>query len=172
MTLQTILEALFSKDDDQVIEMINYSIPVTEFNLREKMFIIHSGFRFKLNTGKEFDLLIDLTDLNQPSLIRQPCSGHASFPLILGLVLFQKVKFIDAYSKLLIGGVSECNTKIYPIEAELGDITGNKLEHPEFCIFRDADNTLVKTFPLSRKFPNKLFQRGAVFFKNQKDTKQ
>lgn len=172
MPLQTILEALYNKDDDKVIEMINLSIPITEFNLRDKMFIIHSGFRFKLNTGKEFDLLIDLTDLSLPSIIRQQCSGHASFPLILGLVLFQKVKYIDAYSKLMIGGISECNSKIYPKEAELEDITNNKLEHPEFCIFRDADNTLIKTFPLSRKFPNKLFQRGAMFFKNSKDTKQ
>jgi hypothetical protein len=172
MSLQTLLEALYSPDDDKVIEMINHSVPITEFNLRDKMFIIHSGFRFKLNTGKEFDLLIDLTDLSNASLIRQPCSGNASFPLILGLVLFQKVKFIDAFSKLMIGGISECNTKIYPIEAELEDITNNKLEHPEFCIFRDADNTLIKTFPLNRKFPIKLFQRGNVFFKNRKDTKQ
>lgn len=172
MTLQTILEALYSQDDKRVIETINKSVPITEFNLRDKMFIIHSGFRFKLNTGKEFDLLIDLTELSQPSLIRQPCSGHASFPLILGLVLFQKVKFIDAYSTMLVAGISECNTKIYPIEAELEDITKNKLEHPEFCIFRDADNTLVNTFPSSRKFPNKLFQRESIFFKNRKDTKQ
>ncbi|SDM43108.1 hypothetical protein SAMN05421813_11221 [Daejeonella rubra] len=172
MTLQTILEALYSPDDDRVIEMINHSTPVTEFNLREKMFFIHSGFRFKLNTGKEFDLLIDLTDLSHASVIRQPCSGHASFPLILGLVLFRKIKFIDAFSKLLIGGISECNTKIYPIDAELEDITKNKLEHPEFCIFRDADNTLIKTFPLSRKYPNKLFQKGDMFFRNRKDTKQ
>jgi hypothetical protein len=172
MPLQTILEALYSKDDDKVIEMINHSVPITKFNLRDKMFIIHSGFRFELNTGKEFDLLIDLTDLNQPSIIHQPCSGHASFPLILGLVLFQKVKFIDAFTKMLIGGISECSTKIYPIEAELEDITINKLEHPGFCIFRDADNTLIKTFPLSRKFTNKLFQRGTVFFKNLKDMKQ
>lgn len=172
MTLQTILEALYSFNDDTVIEMINHSAPIAEFNLSDKMFIIHSGFRFKLNTGKEFDLLIDLTDLNQPSLISQPCSGHASFPLILGLVLFQKVKYIDAFSKLLIGGISECNTKIYPIEAELEDIKRSKLEHPEFCVFRDTDNTLIKTFPFSRKFPNKLFQRGAMLFKNSKDTKQ
>jgi len=172
MPLQTILEALYSKDDDKVIEMINHSVPITEFNLRDKMFIIHSGFRFKLNTGKEFDILIDLTDLDQPSLIRQPCSGHASFPLILGLVLFRKVKFIDAFTKLMIGSISECNTKIYPIEAELEDITRSKLEHTEFCIFRNADNTLIKTFPLSRKFPNKLFQKGAVFFRNRKDSKQ
>ena len=171
MTLQTILEALYNPDDDKVIEMINLSSHVTEFNLREKMFIIHSGFRFKLNTGKEFDLLIDMTDLNQPSIIHQPCSGHASFPLILGLVLFQKVKFIDAFTKMLIGGISECNTKIYPIEAELEDITINKLEHPEFCIFRDADNTLVKTFPLSRKYSKKLYQNGNVFFRNQKHSK-
>ena len=166
MTLQTILEALNSKDDDKVIEMINNSVPITEFHLREKMFIIHSGFRFKLNTGKEFDLLIDMTDLNQPSIIHQPCSSHASFPLILGLVLFQKVKFIDAFSKMLIAGISECSTKIYPIEADLEAITKNKLKHHEFCIFRDTDNALIKTFPLSRKYPKKLFQNGNVFFSN------
>jgi len=171
MTLQSILEALYDPDDDRVIEMINHSSPVTEFNLRENMFIIHSGFRFELKTGKEFDLLIDITDLTQPLIIHQPCSGHASFPLILGLVLFQKVKFIDAFTKLLIGGISECNSKIYPIEAELEDIASYKLEHPEFCIFRDADNTLVKTFPLSRKYPHKLFQKGNLFLKNQKDSK-
>jgi len=172
MTLQTILGALYNNDDKKVIEMINNSIPIAEFILKEKMFIIHSGFRFELNTGKEFDLLIDLTDLSQPAIIHQPSSGSASFPLILGLVLFQKVKFIDAYTKLLIGGISDCNTKIYPIKVELEDIANKKLPHPEFCIFSDADNTLVKTFPLSRKYPIKLFQNGNVFFSNSKDSKQ
>lgn len=169
MKLQTILEDLYGTDNERVIERINQSISITEFNFGDTMFIIHSGFRFNLNTGKKFDLLIDITDLKNPSIIRQPCSGHASFPLILGLVLFRKVRFIDAFSKHLIGGISEFNTKIYPLEAELEDIKSNKLEHTEFCIFRDSDNAILKTFPLSRKFSIKLYQKGGVFFRNRKD---
>jgi hypothetical protein len=163
MTLQIILEALYCPSDAKVIEMIKQSTSVKSFQFNDKLFVIHSGFRFSTDNFKTFDLLIDLSDLNNPKLILIPVSSIASFPLILGLVVFKKQKYIDAYSKLIIAGISECNTKLYPMELDIDDIKKNQLSHSAFHIFRDQDNSIVESFPLSRVFTPKIVYDSSHF---------
>lgn len=164
MTLLIILEALYDKDDASLVEMINNSVPVKTYSFKNKLFVIHSGFRFMINAGKAFDLLIDLSDLNYPQLILSPVSELTSFPLILGLVVFKKNKYIDAFSKVMIAGISEDNVKIYPIESKVEDIEIMNLNHSEFYIFRAEDNSIIRRFPLSRLYNKSLLLRDGKFY--------
>lgn len=164
MTLLIILEALYNEDDAKVIEIINNSSPIQTYPLKNKLFVFHSGFRFTIDTGQGFDLLIDLSDLAKPRLILTPIISTVSFPLILGLVVFKKNKYIDAFSKVMIAGISENYTKIYPIEAKIEDITKNNLEHSEFFIFKADDNTVIKSFPLFRIYNKSLSQKDGKFY--------
>ena len=164
MTLLIILEALYDEDDARVIEMINHSIPIKDYILKNKLFVIHSGFRFTLDSGKAFDILIDLSDLDNPKSILSPVSKLASFPLILGLVVFKKIKYIDAFSKVMVAGISEENSKIYPIESKIEDVVELNLNHSEFYIFRADDNTVIRRFPLSRMYKKALLQKDGEFY--------
>jgi hypothetical protein len=166
MTLLIILEALYNKDDAKVIEMINNSSPIQTYPLKNKLFVFHSGFRFSIQEGHAFELLIDLSDLAKPTLILNPIISTVSFPLILGLVVFKKNKFIDAFSKVMIAGISDNYTKIYPIEAKIDDIITNNLEHSEFLIFKTDDNTVIKSFPLFRIYNKTLTQKDGKFYES------
>lgn len=164
MTLLIILEGLYNEDDAKVIELINDSSPIQTYPLKNKLFVFHSGFRFTIDTGQRFDLLIDLSNLDNPKLILTPIISTVSFPLILGLVVFKKNKYIDAFSKVMIAGISENYTKIYPIEAKIEDIVKNNLEHSEFLIFKADDNTVIKGFPLFRIYNKSLSQKDGKFY--------
>ncbi|WP_395627446.1 hypothetical protein [Daejeonella sp.] len=166
MTLLIILEALYYEDDARVVEMINNSSPIKTYPLKNKLFVVHSGFRFNIETGQAFELLIDLSSLDSPKLIHIPITSTASFPLILGLVVFKKNKFIDAFSKVIIAGVSENYSKIYPIEEKIDDIVKIKLNHSEFFIFKDDDHAVVKSFPLFRIYNKSISQKDGKFFES------
>lgn len=163
MTLLLILDTLYLQYDRNLIEMINHARPIESYSFKNKLFVIHSGFRFTINTGKAFDLLIDLSDLNDPQLILSSVSELASFPMILGLVVFKKNKYIDAFSKVMIAGISEDNIKIYPIESKVEDIEIMNLNHSEFYIFRAEDNSIIRRFPLSRLYNKSLLLRDGKF---------
>lgn len=152
LTLKIILESLFNRQDSIVIEMINKSIPIKKYHFKDKLFIIHSGFRFTTLDQKTFDILIDLSELDHPKLIHIPLSTENSFPLILGLVVFKKVNYLDAFSTVIIVGLSKDNTKLYPIESEIENIINYNLKHSEFYIFNSVDNSIIKRFPLSRLY--------------------
>ena len=163
MTLSFILEALYSDNEMRVIEMINYAYSNEAYVLNDKLFVIHSGFRFVINRDKLYDILIDLSDLNNPTLILSPISKEISFPLILGLVVFRKNKYLDAFSKVLIAGISEDTIKIYPLELPLVDIVIENLSHSEFFIFNSIDNSIIKRFPLSRIYDKSLVFNNGKF---------
>lgn len=163
MTLSLILEALYSDNEMRVIEMINYAHPTKSHVLKEKHFVIHSGFRFLIYQDKLCDVLIDLSDFNNPALILSPISKQISFPLILGLVIFRKNKYLDAFSKVLIAGISEDTIKIYPLELPLVDIVIENLSHSEFFIFNSIDNSIIKRFPLSRIYDKSLVFNNGKF---------
>lgn len=156
LTLKIILEALFNRQDSIVIEMINKSIPIKKYHFKDKLFVIHSGFRFTTVDQKSFDILIDLSELDHPKLIHIPILTENSFPLLLGLVIFKKENYLDAFSTAIIVGLSEDKTKLYPIESEIEDIINYNLKHSEFYIFNSVDNSIIKRFPLSRLFTSRL----------------
>lgn len=164
MTLEFILDILYNESEEKLIEMINYAQSNKSYVLKEKLFVIHSGFRFLIKPDKLCDILIDLSDLNNPALIFSPISKKISFPLILGLVVFRKNKYLDAFSKIIIAGISQDSSKIYPLEVPIKDIVNNKLSHFEFFIFSSADNTILKRFPLSRNYNKSLIPNKGKFY--------
>jgi hypothetical protein len=82
----------------------------------------------------------------------------------LGLVVFKKNKYIDAFSKVMVAGISEDNSKIYPIESKIEDVVELNLNHSEFYIFRADDNTVIRRFPLSRMYNKALLQKDGGFY--------
>jgi hypothetical protein len=80
--------------------------------------------------------------------------------------VFKKNKYIDAFSKVMIAGISENYTKIYPIETKIEDIVKNNLEHSEFFIFKADDNTVIKSFPLFRIYNKSLSQKDGKFYES------
>lgn len=164
---------LYSNKTRDIISIINTSIYVTNIDLSKKdkvdTLAIHSGFSYKLQSGKEMELLFLISE---KKFIRQMVrDNHRKIPQILGRFYFtNNTKYFSYMSNLALVGSDNADNffdekYIYDITKQQKNEISSKEVNKEISLenfkFYDHDTKeLVNTFPVSRKLEETLFFDG------------
>jgi len=179
MNLTEVLAGLYNSKLDKVLEVINKSKYVTDFEIKKDDYLIfHTGFTFQTHTGKMFELLYNF---NSKQLIRQNRNGNFTVPSLLGLQYKLKDKYFNSYTNLIVISVNNTGAiglagivdyKNLDREGPIKEVIIYNLKneivtevHSKFIINHLEDNTEKKIhkLPLSKKLESIIFFNGRTF---------
>lgn len=106
MTHSEVFKILYGNNDGKIIELLNKSIYVTEQKFESDTFFIHTGFTFKMHSGKNVELIYDYF---KRLLIRQPRNDETkSAPQIFGIWITKiSSEYFNAMNGKIIVGIIE-----------------------------------------------------------------
>lgn len=180
MTLNDILKALHSNNDDAIVNIINRSTYCENYRETESSIIIHTGFTFSNHNNKHFDLLFDLTN---NKLINQVRTQGYSSPLICGIVYLKKSpkeKYYGAFSQMLIFKYDEINDGLQYAKIKephsymntstliesVGVLHDNLDKNYIISSFTVLEKDNEITYPLNKIYTNKLYFNGEFYSLN------
>lgn len=110
MKYSKLLEILYGKDIEKIINVLNQSIYVTDFTPNDsESLVLHTGFSFESHKNKRIDILYDLMT---ESIIRQVHNDRLSIPLICGIyAVKQNSQYFNSFYEFIVTDVFENNNE-------------------------------------------------------------
>ena len=164
MEFKSVMQALYGLDLIRIIRTINESLYIDNIsNLNDKL-IIHTGFTFRIENNKTFELFYDL---EKNTIIRQR-KNNFNLPAIAGVVYkLEKLKnkhYLNLYLKTLVTGVSECQDYL-ELSRPYEYISLENLEHINISSFVQLEDSIENkiNFPLFRCLAETLMLFNSTF---------
>ena len=174
-----LLEILYNSDIEDILQILNQSIYITNYSSPiETPIIIHTGFYFNSHRDKKIELLYDL---NQEIVLRQVRNYGGELPLINGLLAGRRDGiYYNSFHKLVVIKIKK-NNNLQGVFKYLKDPYTylGKEKVTEITVIDPNDDTesVVNTFkimegnsvfkeiPLQKILSETLFFNGSTFSK-------
>ena len=176
MTFADIIRKLYGDDIQQIVNILNASIYVTEGLYNSEDTCIHTGFSFVNHKDKKFEILYNgKTEV----LYRQPRNLSENLPLIIGLLVGKEnSQFFNSFNAAAILEISELdngkedgicyrikNPEMFLNEKPILSVEVQESENQPFIeasTFKilNKKKDQVFEFPLQKKLSTKIFYNG------------
>jgi hypothetical protein len=164
VNIKDVLHILHNGNLDEVVSLLNKSSYVGDLPSVSVRWIIHTGVKFRIQTGSEMELFFDL---EHSVLIRQNHSANLAIPCVLGLYTKIRNGYIKNEIGILFTEVSEC-FGFSSLSKEYSWISADSLDHKSFKTFKqDSEGAIsdIREFPLSKNIEERLFFGNGRFAK-------
>lgn len=178
MKYSELLGIIYGNNLRAIINMLNYSVYVTDFKLCKDPIVVNTGFIFKTHNLKKMELFYELkTD----TIIRQPKLTELSIPQLNGLISVKdKRDYFNQFLELILTEVPENDNngtfyflkdprKYLDMESikEITVIKENKREYNKSSLLVKRGKSIKHKYPYFRNLTDSIFYNGHIFSYNE-----
>ncbi|TKB97316.1 hypothetical protein [Pedobacter cryotolerans] len=158
------MQELYGSNLIAIIKTINESIYIDDVPNLSDQLIIHTGFTFKIENNKTFELFYDL----EKNILLRQVKNNFNLPAVAGVVYKlekpQNKQYLNKYLRTLVMGISECQDFL-ELSKPYEYISSENLEHLNIFSFIQLENGIANKvdFPLFKHLQETLLLFNTVF---------